>query len=142
MDFYFKLNTSWVVENVLWTSPDQDNVRDYQCFFHNTIDFQYIIHINFHILKFKNNIYCAHTSVDPSMSTMGDISCRHPNHCSRANISQTTSVEWIIISLYATSNTGRPYELVILRNHHCVLMTSHQHKNQYIDYHINHHKIM
>ena len=97
MDFHFKLNTLWVVENVLWISSGQDNVKDYQCFFHNTIDFQNIIHINFYIVKSKNTIYCAHTSVDPGLSTMGDVSCRHPNHSSRSNISQTASVEWIIV---------------------------------------------
>ena len=34
----------------------------------------------------------------------------------------------ITISPYATSNTGRPYEPIVLRNHHHVFKTSHQHK--------------
>ena len=45
-------------------------------------------------IKNKKYIYCVHTGVDPGMSTMDDASCRHPNHSSRANISQTASVEW------------------------------------------------
>ena len=34
-----------------------------------------IIYISFYIMKIKNNIYGAHTSVDPGMSNMGDASC-------------------------------------------------------------------
>ena len=62
-------------------------------FFYNTYRFENIIHINFHILKSKNNIYCAHTGVDQDMSTMGDVSYRHLNHSFRAKISQTISTE-------------------------------------------------
>ena len=61
--------------------------------FHNIyIDFSNHNTYRFYIKKSKY-IYCAHTGVDPDMSTMGDASCRHPNHSSRANISQIASVE-------------------------------------------------
>ena len=85
--------TSWVVENIPWSSSSQDNARDHQCFFIIHIDFQNIIRIDFYI-KSQKHIYCAHTGVDPGMSTIGDASYWHPNHSSRANISQTVSVEW------------------------------------------------
>ena len=43
--------------------------------------------------KSENNIRWAHTSVDPSMSSMDDASCQHLNHSSRAIISHTASME-------------------------------------------------
>ena len=51
------------------------------------------IYIGFYILKTIKYIYGAHIGVDLGMSNMGDASCRHPNHSSRANISYTASVE-------------------------------------------------
>ena len=35
-------------------------------------------------MKIRKYIYGAYTGVDPGMSNMGDISCQHPNHSSRA----------------------------------------------------------
>ena len=32
----------------------------------------------YNIMKTKNIIYCAYTGVDLGMSTIGDVSCRHP----------------------------------------------------------------
>ena len=64
MDNRFQLKTSWTVENVLWISLSQDNVRDHQYFFYNTIDFfKKIMHINFYIEKSKNIIYIVPTLV-------------------------------------------------------------------------------
>ena len=56
----------------------------------------------------KNNIYKAHTGVDPEMSNMDDASCWRTNHSSRVLISHTASVEWNIISPYAASRKIRP----------------------------------
>ena len=47
----------------------------------------------YNIMKTKNIIYCAQTSVDPGMSTIGDVSWQHPNHSSRADIFYIASVE-------------------------------------------------
>ena len=62
--------------------------------FHNT--YSVLKHITYRflrLLKSKNTINYSHIGIDRGMSTMGDVSCRHPNHSSRANISQTTLVE-------------------------------------------------
>ena len=60
--------------------------------FHNT--YRFLKHNTYRFcIKSQKYIYCAHTGVDPDMSTMGDTLCRHSNHSSRANISQTASVE-------------------------------------------------
>ena len=95
--------TSWAVKSIPWSSLSQDNVRDHQCLFHNTYRFSKH-NTNRICIKNWKYIYCAHTGIDPSMSTMGDASCRHPNHSSRANISKTASVEWnnclLICGLY------------------------------------------
>ena len=72
----------------------------------------------YNIMKIKNIIYCAHTGVDLGILIMGDVSWWHLNHSSRANISHTASMEWIIISPYSTSRKVRPYEPVVLYNHH------------------------
>ena len=97
-------------------------------FFYNTYRFENKIHICFYILEIQYiYIYWAHTDFDLGMSNMGDALCRHPNHSSRTNISQTPLMEWIKVSPYATSITSRLQEPVVLCNHHRVLMTSHHH---------------
>ena len=50
--------------------------------FHTTYRFSKYNTYEFYIKKSRKQIYCAHTSVDLGMSTMGDTSCRHPNHSS------------------------------------------------------------
>ena len=106
-NFYFE--NSWAIENIFWTLSSQDKVRDYQCSFiiyiwkHNTYKFLYL-------WKPENNIYWAYTGVDPGMSSMGDASCQHPNHSSRAIISHIASVEWKyhlpICDIYHRSSIG------------------------------------
>ena len=91
--FHFLKKTSWAVKNVPWSSSSQDNVKNHQCPFIIHIDLWKYNTYRFYI-KNKKYIYCAHTGVEPGMSTMGDASCRHPNHSSRANIFQTASIEW------------------------------------------------
>ena len=70
------------------------------------------------MLKIKKYIYEAHTGLDSGMSTMSDASCRHPT--TLLELSSPIQPQWSenIISPYATSITGRPKRLVVLRNHH------------------------
>ena len=70
---------------------------------HNTYKLLYL-------WKPENSIYWAHTGIDLGISNMGDASCRHPNHSSRAIISYTASVEWKyylpLCDLYHRSSIG------------------------------------
>ena len=52
--------TSWAVENILWSSSDQDNIKDHQCLFHNTYRFLKHNTYRFYIKKSKILILSPH----------------------------------------------------------------------------------